>query len=134
MASDASREALELRAYKIRDAAEIARDKIARALESYPELKELSYDIKNRIKNVSRMVEKVHNGRINGPEDLTDVCGFRIVTHYQSGVAQAMHHLLRLVSHNTKSECIRFVHMPPGTAQNLCLRVGVRVPMSCTSI
>ena len=35
---------------------------------------------------------------------------------------------------NTKSECIRFVHMPPGTAQNLCLRVGVRVPMSCTSI
>jgi len=33
-----------------------------------------------------------------------------------------------------KSECIRFVHMPPGTAHDLCLRVGVCVLMSCTSI
>jgi hypothetical protein len=37
-------------------------------------------------------------------------------------------------SYFSKSECIRFVHMPPGTAQNLRLRGGVSVPMSCTSI
>jgi hypothetical protein len=33
-----------------------------------------------------------------------------------------------------KSECVRFVHMLPGTAQNLHWRVGIRVPMSCTAI
>lgn len=101
-------------AYQMVETATILGPEIDRALENRTDLKGLSYQTKYRVKTAARIIEKVNRKLAAGanaytPQDVTDVCGFRIVTYYQSGVAEVIRHLLALVCHEGSTPHAPFV-------------------------
>lgn len=95
---------LEVNLYRLRDAAKHAEERIRHVIEEDKQLKSICYQVKSRVKEVHRTMEKIFLKRLEGkekygPETITDICAFRLVTYYQSDVVKALEHLHRLINH-----------------------------------
>lgn len=93
---------IELDAFRALNRASAARERMIEFVKRLDVPKEdlfVPTDQLNRIKTVERAVEKVMARRESDPtysvERLTDLCGFRLVTYFQSGVPRIVHTLLR---------------------------------------
>lgn len=96
---------LELYARRAVEDAESARLQVETFLDGDPFLRSAEYSRTSRIKSRSRIVQKVFQRRKEGHlefsiKDVTDVCGFRYISLYQSSIAAIIERLLRSVHLN----------------------------------
>jgi ppGpp synthetase/RelA/SpoT-type nucleotidyltranferase len=99
---------LRLQALKAREAARLAEKKITHALIGLKsEFDRFAYAVNSRVKQDYRIIQKVEEARSRGevnfmPSDLTDVCGFRIITLFENGIMDALAYVVTLI-HSSES-------------------------------
>jgi ppGpp synthetase/RelA/SpoT-type nucleotidyltranferase len=87
-----------------RDAAVAAEKRIGNVFDASEDLKKIRYSVASRVKTPYRTFEKVIQQRKAGrlkfdPLDLPDICAFRILTLFQSGIVDALEFLVGLARH-----------------------------------
>jgi ppGpp synthetase/RelA/SpoT-type nucleotidyltranferase len=112
--SDPALLALHYTANTAREVARRVQSKIFRALDGNTDLERLTYSITSRVKNEYRIVEKVRAQRSSGfpefqPWSLSDICGFRIITLFQSSIVECLAYLVGLVRQPTAAGTSPFV-------------------------
>ena len=89
----------ELEARRLIKAAEHVQNKIGQYFADTPDIADMCYIRKTRIKSlksIRRKVEaKISEGQEYGPGSLVDICGFRLITFYQSDIPAIIKHLIQ---------------------------------------
>jgi ppGpp synthetase/RelA/SpoT-type nucleotidyltranferase/predicted MPP superfamily phosphohydrolase len=89
-----SRDLTELQVYKYREAASLVRDQLMGFLAAAESIKGVCYAQASRVKGKDRILEKMEVNRLPGPEELVDICGIRLVTHFPSEIALVLSEML----------------------------------------
>jgi ppGpp synthetase/RelA/SpoT-type nucleotidyltranferase/tetratricopeptide (TPR) repeat protein/predicted MPP superfamily phosphohydrolase len=93
---------LELQAQRYRDAAREIAPSVLAYFNDTKEFRNTCYAVKHRIKKVLRIIDKTLEHMTDdstfGPGSLVDICGFRLVTFYQSEIPIVIEHLLHAVA------------------------------------
>lgn len=94
---------LELKLTQLQNAARSAQETIHSIMGKHPMLDRITYSLTSRVKSIRRMAEKystIHTCDTSfTPEHLPDICGFRIITYFQSGIMEGLELLLALAKH-----------------------------------
>lgn len=97
---------LELAARRLHSAALLTEKTLNSLLDAWVRSADICYSCKGRTKTVPDILDKVNRYRSMGKtgiliDQINDACGFRLVTYFQLGIAEAIEYILDLIGQRT---------------------------------
>jgi ppGpp synthetase/RelA/SpoT-type nucleotidyltranferase/calcineurin-like phosphoesterase family protein len=80
-----------------RIAARYVETEVARYFRDDPMFAKVCYAVKHRVKHRDRIKEKMHQKGIRDAHKIVDICGFRLITLFQSDIPLVVDHILKVV-------------------------------------
>jgi ppGpp synthetase/RelA/SpoT-type nucleotidyltranferase/calcineurin-like phosphoesterase family protein len=88
---------IEVEVLRYRDAAREVAEKVANYFRENPLLGEICYAVKHRVKSRARIRDKMQEKNVREAGKIIDICGFRLITFYQSDIPTVVEHLLNVI-------------------------------------